>query len=80
MTCEIAGTSSGRNRQSIDASIHERAAVDDERLTGHEVAVRRSEEHRRADEVDRLLHATKRSRAENRRAVFGHGIVGVLLR
>src|SRR6266516_1266863 len=41
--------------------VHERPAVDDQRLPGDEVALRRGEEDDRADQILRLLHALKRS-------------------
>src|SRR6266702_45936 len=41
-------------------SMHARAAVDDQRLTGDEIALGRGEEDDRADQILRLLHALKR--------------------
>src|SRR5262245_6523436 len=52
---------------------HDHAAVDDEHLPGHHVAILRGEEHRRAGEILRLERTLQgREHGQHRHHVFGH--------
>src|SRR5439155_2029374 len=60
--------------------VHARSAVDDAGLPGDEIALGRSEEDDRADQILRLLHALERALPGCRRAHPDDALVRVLLR
>src|SRR6266571_3861595 len=60
--------------------VHARPAVDDQGLPGDEIALRRSEENDRADQILRLLHPLERALPGGRRAHPDDALVRILLR